>query len=368
MIDIIRYIGNDLWRTIENLKDVINNMNSYKHELCRITKIFLDSEDKYDELFHAADAYYKLLLKASGLEPEKSSNREAIYLPTGKAIGSVWAALCIKEFMRTKRFVAGIYKAVKTAQERFPDTRLHVLYAGTGPFASLILPLTTAFSSSEICFTLLEINPNSIESLMEIIKTFEIDDYVKEIVCCDATEYKSDARFPIHIIISETMLNALRREPQVAITLNLAPQLVDQGIFIPENIKVEAGLLNNKRFQERLNGINLSVEDHYFMIKKIFQLDKDTYKLNTEYKQKNNNCYIFPKERIELPLDISNDYNQLCLFTTIQVFEDEYLTHWQCSLTLPQKILNLLQQEKRVAQIDFEYIISNNPGFKHTVY
>lgn len=341
-------------------------MNSYKGELSRITKVFLDPEDRYDELFQAADAYYRLLLKTSELEADNEKNRESIYLSTGKAIGSIWAALCIKEFMRTKRFIAGIFKAVKAAQHRFPNTRLHVLYAGTGPFASLILPLTTVFSSSEICFTLLEINPNSIESLIEIIKTFEIDDYVKEIVCCDATKYKSDTDLPIHMIISETMLNALRREPQVAITLNLAPQLVDEGIFIPENIIIEAGLLNNKRFHERMNGIDLSTEDHYVMIKRIFQLDKDTYKIKPDFDLRNN-CCILSNEEIELPQDISDDYSQLCLFTTIQIFGDEYLTNWQCSLTLPQNILNLRQQERRIGQISFQYEINNNPGFKYTI-
>ncbi len=339
-------------------------MNSYKGELSRITKVFLDPEDRYDELFQAADAYYRLLLKTSELEADNEKNRESIYLSTGKAIGSIWAALCIKEFMRTKRFIAGIFKAVKAAQQRFPNTRLHVLYAGTGPFASLILPLTTVFSSQEICFTFLEINTNSIETLTNIIKTFELEDYVKEIICCDATKYKSDSKFPIHIILSETMLNALRREPQVAITLNLSPQLVDQGIFIPENIKVEAGLLNNKRFYERMNGIDLSTEDHYYIIKSIFHLDKDTY-LKTEYDP--NSYYMFPKEKIELPLNISVDYNQLCLFTTIQIFGDEYLTHWQCSLTLPQKILNLRQQERNIGRINFQYEINKNPGFKYTI-
>ncbi len=342
-------------------------MNSYKKELSRITNFFLDPEDKYDELFYAADAYYKLLLNASGMETENSSNRESIYLPTGKAIGSVWAALCIKEFMRTKRFIAGIFKAVKAAQKRFPDTKLHVLYAGTGPFVSLILPLTTAFTSEEIYFTLLEINPNSIQSLNKIVNNFEINDYVKEIVCCDATKYKSDTSFPIHIIISETMLNALRREPQAAITLNLAPQLVKQGVFIPENIIIEAGLLNTKRFNERLSGINLSIEDHFHIIKKIFQLNQNTYKLKPEYNPETQS-YVFPDEYIEFPQGIADDYNQLCLFTTIQVFEDEYLTHWQCSLTLPQKILNLFRQENNIKQISFQYIINNNPGFQYTMH
>lgn len=115
-----------------------------------------------------------------------------------------------------------------------------------------------------------------------------------------------------------------------------------------------------------MQGINTSVDDHYYMIKKIFVLDKVTCKTTPEYNPENN-LYTFPKETIELPHGISEDYKQLCLFTTIQVFGDEFLTHWQCSLNLPQKILDLWRQEKKIEKVSFQYVISANLGFWHFI-
>lgn len=81
------------------------------------------------------------------------------------------------------------------------------------------------FYSSEVGFTLLEINSHSIENLRKVIKAFNAQEYVENIVQCDATEYKVDKDKPIHMIVTETMQRALKKEPQVAITLNLAHKI-----------------------------------------------------------------------------------------------------------------------------------------------
>jgi len=80
------------------------------------------------------------------------------------------------------------------------------------------------------------------------------------------------------------------------------------------------------------------------------------------------NYIFFPNVEIELPKDIIEvGYNQLNLFTTIQVFEDEVLTNWQCSLNLPQKIMNMDCEYSIIEKVKFKYQIAQKPGFQVTI-
>jgi predicted RNA methylase len=329
-----------------------------QQELNKITQVILNDELNYKELFDTIDDFFCLLQKASQMDINEPVEREAVYLPTGKAIGTVWAGMCVKEIMRTRQFTRGIIKSVRKARELFPDTKLHILYAGTGPFATLILPLTTLFSSDDLEFTLLEINPKSIELLNNTISFFGIEKYIKSIIQVDATLYKAtQENKPIHIIISETMLNALQKEPQVAITLNLAPQLVSNGILIPQNISIDAGLLSFAKRTQNMEG-KTPMEECHKILETVFQLNKD----NLPQPISTSSGDLFNEVRVEIPQEFVNDYSQLCLFTTIQVFEDEYLTHWQSSLTIPKIILNL-QNHREQNQIGLQYCLNNTPGF-----
>ena len=45
---------------------------------------------------------------------------------------------------------------------------------------------------------------------------------------------------PVHVVVAETMQQALTKEPQLAVTAHLAGQLARGGVFIPEAVRVEA--------------------------------------------------------------------------------------------------------------------------------
>lgn len=332
-------------------------MKDYKEELKRITGLLLKKEDDYGEIKKAADDLYHLFVTVSGLEEDDKACRENYYLPKGKAIGTVWAGMCVKEFMRTKKFVRGVFLGIKCAKEKFPNRRINILYAGTGPFATLMLPLTTIFSSSEVGFTLLEINLHSIENLRKVIKTFKVEEYVEKIVQCDAAEYKVDKNKPIHMIVTETMQNGLKKEPQVAITLNLLPQMEQRGILIPENIVIEAGLLDPKRDMDRMMGVEGADKDYYYPLHKIFELNKKII----EIKKDDSNC--FPEVETQIPANAAQRYKRLSLFTDIQVFQEEKLTYMKCSLNMPLKIIDIDWVNKPVKRVSFQYNMSENPGF-----
>ncbi|MCK4258004.1 MAG: hypothetical protein KAX49_03450 [Halanaerobiales bacterium] len=337
-------------------------MNTYKSELRMITEVLLKAEDNFAELKEATDRLYELFINISDFKSDDDQNREDIYVSKGKAIAPKWAAMCIKEMLRTKRFIRGFYLGIRSVLKKFPNRPIHILYAGTGPFATLAIPLTTFFTSDEINFTFLEINQNSIKQLKKIIKAFEVGDYVQQIVQCDAVNYKVDQ--PIQMIITETMQNALQKEPHVGITLNLVPQLDPEGILIPQNIKIEAALLDPKRNMDRMMGLNNDSEICYFLLKNIFELNKDVvekYSINEE------GLYNFSNVEIDIPKELTEEYKELSLLTTIQIFEEEVLTHWQCSLNLPQKILDFDLIKESVNRVSFQYQMSEKPGFKFEI-
>lgn len=171
-------------------------------------KIILEKQD-YAKLFETTEELFQLFNTASGCRYDDDTLREHIYLPEGKAIGTCWAAYCVKEIFRTQKFLQGIYKAILSAQMKFPGETLQILYAGTGPFATLAIPFTTLFRPDEIQFTLLEINPSSFQMLNNTIQYFNCNDYICSMELCNAIQYRPNPDKKFHIILSETMLQAL---------------------------------------------------------------------------------------------------------------------------------------------------------------
>lgn len=338
-------------------------MKNYKGELKKITEILLKEEDDYLELTGAIDQFFELFKEVAELKVEDDEARKDIFLSGGKAIGTTWAALCVKEIIRTKRFIKGIFKGIKAAQGRFKGQTVNILYAGTGPFATLAMPMTALFSSEDIQFTFLEINHNSINMLKKVIVAFEAGDYVKDIIECDAMTYKHHGQQPIHMVITETMLNALVKEPQVGITMNLVPQMVEGGILIPQSIKVDAALLSPKKTMERHMDANNNDHDYCHTMHRIFEFNKELALQKPITNLENGTGYSFEKVKVEFPEDISEEYKQIRLMTTIQVFEDVLLTPWQCSLTLPYKVGDI-DWSNPLKEMTFQYIVNEKPGFR----
>jgi hypothetical protein len=308
-----------------------------------------------------------LFSHTSGLDEDENINRQDVYLPRGKAIGSVWAGMCVKEMLRTKRFVRGSYLGIKEAMKRFPCRPVHVLYAGTGPFAALAMPLTTVFTSGEVGFTMLEINPQSIKSVNNVIQAFEAEKYVKRIIKCDAGEYNAEEIKPIHMIITETMQNALQKEPQVGITLNLVPQMEPEGVLIPQSIRIDAALMNYKKFNERMLRPELPEQDYCRVIDTVFEVSKDTAAYPGAAEGRKAGHYKFDAKNISIPGALAEEYRHLCLLTTIRVYGEEVLTGQQCSLTMPKRILSFEERINDNNNVSLRYVLSNNPGFECSI-
>ena len=302
-----------------------------------------------DRLSAAATQLYSRCSSVSGID-ESSIHIDDLNekrLPNGNAISPKDAARCVLDYSRTSKFLRGIHAAIVEAQKRFPNTTIEILYAGCGPFAPLAVPLTSRFSSGEIQFTLLDIHKRSLDGAQRIFRSFGLTGFVRDYIHADATSYVHHS--PFHLIITETMQRALEKEPQVAITFNLAPQLREGGIFIPEKIWVNACFCNPVSESRQVKTARIDLGP-------ILELTaEDLRALSDEV--------CLPAVVLDIPRE-SNKSLGLMLLTMVKVFESVVLDEYESGITCPV-ILHDFSWTKAGTGIEFVYFLGAEPGFRH---
>ena len=199
----------------------------------------LDERTGFGELRSAAEALYRRLADAAELDAAAHGpQREGTATGGGRAISPVEAAWCVLDYRRTATFLRGVLAALAAARARFRG-RLEVVYAGTGPFATLLLPLLPRLAPRGLRVTLIDLHARSIASVGRLVVALGASDAVAATVTADAATYRHGRS--IHVAIAETMQRALENEPQVAVSRNLARQLAPGGILVPERVSVHLG-------------------------------------------------------------------------------------------------------------------------------
>jgi len=328
----------------------------FNHALALITNALLEDEIDFRSLSKSTDQLFHLLMEVTEMSEMESGHRQPMLLPDGKGIGPYWAAMCVNDMVRTKSFVRGLYLAIKEAQRTFPDACVHVLYAGTGPFATLALPMTSLFTPDQVQFTFLEANPITFEMLQKTIEAFGIQPFIKDTVLADATTYRPAET--VHILLTETMQRALDKEPQVAITQQLVPYLHPDGFLVPESIEIKAGLLNTADEKIRLADFVHPPEYYIRYLDTIFELTRHSA---------NSYANEFPIVEIDISRIEAGEHHELNLFTRIRVFGPEIITPWQSGLSLPKKIAQLDFEKHPLYKISFQYLPGAQPGFRTNV-
>ena len=248
------------------------------------------------------------------------------------------AAHCLVDLARTTYFLRGIFRAIEDTLKTQPTVTL--LYAGCGPYATLVSPLTTQFSSSQLSITLVDINKVSLESVKKVIKSWEVKDHFNQVLCADLTDAELHFDQKFDIIISETMQCALKNECQVPITRNLIRFLDTDGIFIPESIKVDACLVNSSSPEFTKSKPKLTLGNLYDL----------TYK-------------AIPEINLSTVVGIPETDNKLLqLFTSIQVYKDIVIEPFDSGLTMPFYI-DFFNQSKP-DKIKFQYVESARPDWE----
>lgn len=252
------------------------------------------------------------------LHPEFFTDTDATLTAHGKAVSTTTAAQCAEDSERSRVFIQGIFQAISDQLVLAPNQPVRLLYAGTGPFGWLLLPLLPLFSAAQLQLWLLDIHPQSLACLRRLIRYFSLSDRVAEIICADATNWQPEPAVQFDLIVSETMKHLLQQEPQLAICCHLQQFLAAEGVFIPEDIRLAAWLQSSEQQAPTLTALGT-----------LFNLN-----LNSARQLASGDHGILTGI---LPLPAhSSGPARLKLTTDIQVYKNHLLTEAQSQLTLPR--------------------------------
>lgn len=314
-----------------------------------IAETLLADESSYLQIRNACTDLLDLFYRISGFDETGEVNNEHMQTAGGQAVSPLSAAVCIRDIMRTRVFIRGIKEAISTRLQAQPGKAVTVLYAGTGPFATLLLPLVTIFDATQLKMLLLDFNPASIAYLQMIFRYFKLEPYVMQLVETDAVTYQVPIGVQPDIIVSETMMPSLKSEPQVSIVVNLVAQC-PQALLIPQQIVVTAALLSSK----------LEETNRVIPLQKILDLTRETA---LDMAQQQGPELLFPVYTLPVEKPPALYWSRLVLLTDIVVFNKEKMGFNTSSLTIPEVVYKLHAIKNWPCFFELQYRIFPKPGF-----
>lgn len=297
------------------------------------------------------DKLVELFTSITGISAHFNMNEwQDADLQSGVAISPIQAARCLQETVRTQVFLKGVVDAINNKQRQHGS--VNILYAGTGPYGLLILPILRILNNPKISVTLLDIHRDNITSVEKVIHTLDIQENIKQIEQADATCWHPLMEESYDLIVSETMNNLLRREPQLAIFSHLQQFLKEDGELIPQRITTGAKIIASGSQK----GLTEEETHPPIDLGTFFVCDK-------EVTNSIHNGDMTPLTgEIALPNKINRSkYNSLKFTTTIDVYGNHQLKEGNCSLNIPIYYHRLKLQD--AGHISFEYQLNNDPKF-----
>ena len=340
--------------------------------LKQLSNTLLNEASTPAQLRDALNAFTQRCSEVGGIVPDRSFNAWAgdALLKDGVAISPAAAAHCVNDTQRSVVFIRAVYAAIKAAQARFTQAPVEILYAGCGPFATLLLPLLWRFEAGELTVHLLDIHQRSLDSVGLLISDFGLQAHRINCIQGDACHYQHPSN--PHVIIAETMQKSLEQEPQFAVTANLAPQLHPQGIFIPQQIEVDLCLAKlSEETAAVKRGDTLDSEALIAAGKRrrlataLCLIPSQAATLMQQASQ--NSAGLFELNPIHLTMPAAADLSDFdpVLFTRVQAFEQHQLLDYESEITLPLRCTELspLQAGQR---FKMSFQLGNYPKFAIT--
>lgn len=313
--------------------------------LASITDVLLDRSTSNALLAETIDTYRDLLLTVSGVDLGNEQSVDHYDTGKGVAIGATWAALCVDDTIRTKRFVGGLFQAVTDLLAQRPGP-VHVFYAGTGPFATLALPLMTRFTPEQLQFSCLEITDASYVAVRKTFANLGLEDFVREVIQTDAATYRLERHLPVDVMLSETMQYCLIDEMQVPIVLNLMGQLPAETIMIPECITLSLVVVDTGKTQAVVSDLG-----------DIFTVNRASLSAYRPLVGTSD----FPRLRLGIPARESIAQGPLAIRTAIRIYGEHRLDDYESGLTIPSIIGEYPDADNPLSAIDFTYQVDPSP-------
>ncbi len=329
----------------------------FKDRLTTLTNILLDPNTPLSHagLAPVLNELADLFGDVSGIQgAARQGKTDHLYLDTGLALGYQYAADCTRDPLRTTKYLRAIERTILKAREKFPGQTIHVLYAGTGPYAPFAFPLFTRFTAEEVRFTLLEVFRESIDSILRLARAFGTEKHIARIVQADATKFRNEGD-PFHIAVAECLQYGLNHESQVAITFNLGPQLHPEGWFIPQRISIDAVL--NRVEQEARHPDRIETAATRIHLGRIFELSRELWSSQAARAA----VPRIPIRPISFPEQIPEDFGFVVL-TTLHLDEELVLAPGESGITCPD-VQHRPGPLRGIAELRGAYVIGPTPGF-----
>ncbi|MFT5778508.1 MAG: putative O-methyltransferase YrrM [Crocinitomicaceae bacterium] len=317
-----------------------------------ITAVLLDEQLDYHDLSKAMNSYKSILNSFATIALEDEESKKDIQMSNGIAIGMTWAARCIDDQIRTKRFIKGTFEAI---QDQLKTKKsVHLLYAGTGPYGTLILPILSKFSPKQLKVTLLEINETSMKHVQQIIQELGFENSVVEYLNVDATTHVFEPDIHYDIVLSETMQHALVKEQQVPLFLNIMKQVSPSTLMIPENIQLDLVLIRSR-------SIEIEAPRKWTSMKTILNFNRSC--IDSYNADKTSMDHSFIDVSLIVPQFDKSSYDHLAVTTKIHVYANEYINTNESGLTIPKTLERAQKLVSGKTKINLRYDISENSDY-----
>ncbi len=337
----------------------ICGMDIFAEELKQFVQALFSPTSSFAERRNSVHDMHQLFTSLGAINSleEPGNLPDHLQLSSGRAIAPRQAGLCLLEPLRTRVFAEGLKDAVDDLLKQFPGKTIQVLDAGCGPYALLPLIAALYYHPQQVQFTVLDIFEENLSSAKTLINELGMGAYFSDFILTDATSWQWPGNDGPDIVISETMNKALEKEPQAAITLNLAAQLPAHGILLPQAVEVSLSKINAAEQNKCLTRVAAQGPDRSLFeedLGSIFILDKATSVASDT---------LHPLCSKVIPGDYEEAVHKIQYSTAITVYKNHRLQWSDCSLTLPLNLEPYSNKTIRAGDVlGFYYAMRPVPG------